>query len=119
MLSQTPPVASRPLGVRPGSGALLCLGIVVILISGCAAATASKRARAAEQQQDYDRAIVEYTKALRLHPDDTNARVGLERAKLRAAELHFGRARRLAATGKFDEALVEYELASELNPTSG
>ena len=27
------------------------------------------------------------------------------------------RGRRLAATGKFDEALVEYELAAELNPT--
>ncbi len=52
-----------------------------------------------------------------LRPDDTNARLGLERAKLRASQDHFKRGRRLAATGKFDQALVEFEAAAELNPT--
>src|SRR5438552_774320 len=99
---------------------VLALGVVIFAtMSGCAAATASRRGREAERQQDYDRAVVEYTKAVRLHPDDTNARTGLERAKLRAAEDHFLRGRRLAATGKFDQALVEFELAAEMNPTSG
>ena len=88
----------------------MCVGIGPIT-AGCAATTAGRRAR--------DRAVVEYTKAVRLHPDDTNARVGLERAKLRASEDHFQRGRRLAATGKYDQALVEYELAAEMNPTSG
>ncbi|OFW21819.1 MAG: hypothetical protein A3H97_08060 [Acidobacteria bacterium RIFCSPLOWO2_02_FULL_65_29] len=63
--------------------------------------------------------MVAYTKAVRLDPNNTNARLGLERAKLRAATDHFQRGRRLAATGRYDQALVEYELASELNPTSG
>src|SRR5437764_4224367 len=99
---------------------VLALGLAICaMTAGCAAATASRRARDAEHQQDYDRAVVEYTKAVRLHPDDTNARAGLERAKLRAAEAHFQRGRRLTATGKFDQALVEYELAAEMNPTSG
>src|SRR5947208_481974 len=99
---------------------VLALGVAICAtMSGCAAATASRRAREAEHRQDYDRAVVEYTKAIRLHPDDINARTGLERAKLRAAEAHFGRGRRLAATGKYDQALIEYELAAEMNPTSG
>src|SRR6185369_7324041 len=68
---------------------------------------------------DYDRAVVEYAKALRLDPDSLNARLFLERAKLRAAEYHVTRGRRFVATGKLDEALVEFETASELNPTSG
>jgi len=84
---------------------------------GCAASTALRRARQSEQVQDYDRAVVEYTKAVRLRPADNDARLGLERAKLRAAQDHFARARRLAATGKVDEALIEYELTVELNPT--
>ena len=42
----------------------------------------------------------------------------LDRAKLRAAQDHFVKGRRLAALGKFDEALVEYGLAAELNPSS-
>src|SRR5216684_936087 len=89
-----------------------------LLLAGCAAATATRVAREAETRQDYDLAVVQYTKALRIHPDDTNARVGLERAKLRASQDHFARARRLVATGKLDQALVEYEVAAELNPTS-
>jgi general secretion pathway protein D len=68
--------------------------------------------------QDYDRAVVEYTNALRKHPNDANARQGLARAKMRAAADHFYRGRRLAGTGKLEEALVEYQLAFELNPTS-
>ena len=67
------------------------------------------RGHDAEHRQDYDLAVVEYTKALRAaSPDDANARAALERAKLRASQDHFNRGRRLAATGKFDEALVEY-----------
>ena len=92
--------------------------LVCLLAGGCAASTATHHGLEAERTQDYDRAVVEYTKALRLNPDDVDAPQALERAKLRAAEDHFQRGRRLAATGKFDEALVEYQLAAELNPTS-
>src|SRR5207245_2550268 len=60
-----------------------------------------------------------YTKAVHLHRDDTNARLALERAKLRASQDHFARGRRLAATGRLDQALVELEVASELNPSNG
>src|SRR3989449_4872037 len=109
---------NRSLAALVSLGLGMCVGVGLIT-AGCAAATAGRRARDAEHQQDYDRAVVEYTKAVRLHPDDTNARVGLERAKLRASEDHFQRGRRLAATGKYDQALVEYELAAEMNPTSG
>ncbi|MBI2834782.1 MAG: hypothetical protein HYX76_10205 [Acidobacteria bacterium] len=75
--------------------------------------------RQAESQRDYDRAVVEFTKALRLKPNDKDLRVSLQRVKLRAAQDHFARGRRLAGLGRFEEALVEYQIASELNPTSG
>jgi general secretion pathway protein D len=71
-----------------------------------------------EYRQDYDRAVVEYTKALRLNPDSGDARQGLQRAKIRAAEDHLIRARRLAALNKLDEAAVEYGVAADLNPAS-
>ncbi len=90
-----------------------------LLAGGCAARTANRNARLAEGRQDYDRAVAEYMKVVKLNPNDAEARMGLERAKLRAASDHFQRGRRLAATGKYDQALIEYELASELNPTSG
>src|SRR6266850_761329 len=86
--------------------------------AGCASATGSRQGRDAEFRQDYDRAVVEYTKALRLNPNDGNARAGLQRARVRASEDHMQRARRLAAINKLDEAVVEYGVAAELNPTS-
>ncbi|MBK5296124.1 MAG: hypothetical protein JJE40_03130 [Vicinamibacteria bacterium] len=93
--------------------------VAAALAAGCATSSALRNGRAAERVDDYDRAVVEYTRALKEDPDNLDARLALERAKLRAAELHFGRGRRLYATGKFEEALVEMQLASELNPTSG
>ena len=92
---------------------------VTALAAGCATSSALRAGHAAERADDYDRAVVEYTKAVKQDPDNVDARQALDRAKLRAAEMHFGRGRRLYATGKFEESLVEMQLAAELNPGSG
>jgi general secretion pathway protein D len=101
---------------RRGIAPLLAL---CLFAAGCAASGALRRGSEAEHRQDYDVAVVEYSKALHLRPDDTDARLSLDRAKLRASEDHFTRGRRFAAAGKLDQALVEYEVASELNPSNG
>jgi general secretion pathway protein D len=98
--------------------AFLAIAVCTVLLASCATTAAFRRGRDAEQRQDYDRAVAEYTQALRLAPGNTDARLGLERASLRAAQDHFVKGRRLASLGKFDEALVEYGLAAELNPGS-
>ena len=96
------------------------LAALSLLLAGCATGGAFVRAgERAEQVQDYDRAVAEYTQAVKQNPNNQTARLALERAKLRAAQDHFTRGRRLEATGKPDEALVELQLASELNPGSG
>jgi general secretion pathway protein D len=101
------------------SSTLLLVLVAALLSTGCAASAALNRGRTAERAEDYDRAVIEYANALRLRPDDTDLRLALDRAKLRAAQQHFDRGRRLSATGRYDQALVEYELAAELNPASG
>ena len=104
---------------KPALWAVSAAALLLTLVSaGCAASSASRRGHDAEFRQDYDTAVVEYTKALRLNPGDAGARDGLQRAKARASEDHLQRARRLAAIGKLDEAVVEYGVAGELNPTS-
>jgi general secretion pathway protein D len=78
-----------------------------------------RAAQRAEVLQEYDRAIVEYSKVLSANPDNLEARQALERMKLRSSLDHFSRARRLYAAGRLDEALVDAQIANDLNPTSG
>jgi general secretion pathway protein D len=106
----------------PNSRSLLSCTVVLALalaLSSCATARSLSNAQAAESRQDYDSAVAEYTRILRQDPDNKDARFGLDRARLRAAQDHFARGRRLSATGKFEEALVEFQIASELSPANG
>lgn len=93
--------------------------LLATLLAGCATNAALKAGRQAERLGDHDAAVVQYTKASRQKPDDLAIRQALERAKLRASEAHFVAGRRLASTGRLEEALVEYQVAAELNPTNG
>ncbi len=116
--------AERPSGTPPRRATrarlllTLALGVAAVVLAGCAATTALNNGRQAEQRQDYDRAVAEYSKALRLDQDNANARLALQRAKLRASEYHLNRGKRYSAGGRLEEALVEYQIASELNPGS-
>ena len=85
--------------------------------AGCATHGALRSAERAERNQEFDRAVIEYTNAVRLNPANRNARLGLQRVKLRASQEHYLRGRRLAAAERYEEAALELQLATELNPT--
>jgi general secretion pathway protein D len=95
---------------------LLALGLVAAI--GCATSSAFRSGESAERLQDYDRAVLEYQKALKASPDNVQYRRALERARQRAATDHTNMGRRLAGRGLYSEALAEYRLALELNPNA-
>ncbi|MDE0829435.1 MAG: hypothetical protein OSB03_09560, partial [Vicinamibacterales bacterium] len=99
-------------------GYVLMLLLVSLAWTGCATG-AHDRARTAELSEDYDAAVIEYTRALRERPNDRGLQRDLERAKLRAGQYHYALGRRQAGLGNYDDALVEYQIASEMNPNSG
>jgi general secretion pathway protein D len=111
---------SKPLSLERTGWTLLLSAIAVAAIAtGCASMSTRQSLRAGERAEvakDFDRAVVEYTKALRANPDDENTRLALQRARVRASQEHTFKARRLAASERYEDALVEYQLASELNP---
>jgi general secretion pathway protein D len=94
----------------------VAVAALLLFASGCVTSGALRAGQRAELAQDYDRAIVEYTKALREHPENRETRQALERAKQRSALDHLTRGRRLHAGGRIDEALIELQIAGELNP---
>jgi general secretion pathway protein D len=93
------------------------LVLLILTLAGCATTVAVRSGERAELAQDYDRAVIEYTRALQADPDNRDARQGLERARLRAAQDHHTRGRRQYAAGRLEEALVELQTAAELNPS--
>ena len=94
------------------------LALVSFVACACATTSTLRKARDAEQAQDYDRAVVQYTLAVKEKPDSADARTSLERAKLRASQFHLINGRRYAAASKLEEAVLEYQIASEMNPSS-
>ena len=96
------------------SGVVLSL-VAAALAAGCATG-GLRQAQAADQLQDHDLAVARYSRVLRDNPDHAEARQGLERAKLRASDEHFIRGRRLYSQGRIEDAVLEFQLAAELNP---
>ncbi len=91
--------------------------LAAVILAACATGGALRRGQEAERAGEFDRAVVEYTRALREKPRDQSARQGLARVKVRASQDHLFRGRRLAAAERYEEALAEFQLAAELNPS--
>jgi general secretion pathway protein D len=104
--------------VRPAAAARLLAAALALAGVACASSGAFKAGEKAERRRDYDRAVLEYSRAVRLEPDNSSYQQGLTRARMRASEAHAAAARRLAARGHTKEALDEYRLARDLNPAA-
>jgi len=109
---------SSPTAVTDRFAKALAALTLALLAAGCVT-TGMRAGQKAEQAQDFDAAVIEYTKVLKEHPDNREARLSLDRAKLRAALEHHSRGQRLRNGGRLDEALVELQIAAELNPANG
>ena len=117
MSSPKTPLFVEPIGRRLAAPVGILL--VTVTLGGCATSAALRAGGQAERQGDYDDAVVEYTKATQEHPDDRDAQIALERAKIRASQAHYATGRRLASVGRYEEALSAFRLAHELNPSFG
>lgn len=99
---------------------LIALALVLTTVAtGCASTGPLQQAQRAEAAEDFDLAVAQYTRLVREQPDNREARLGLDRARLRASQQHLGRGRRLFSQGRYDEAVAELQIAFELNPTDG
>ncbi len=100
--------------MMPGSR-ILPLFAVLAATLGCATSAAFRAGEKAERLGDWDRATLEYSKALNEKPESLDARLALERARRRSSEAHITQGRRMAARGLYKDALEEYQLALDLD----
>ena len=100
------------------SGLLLVVGIVVCL-GGCSASKSAFKSGNQEAQQDnWDAAVVHYTRAVREDPDNIEYRMALERSLIEAANFHVKEAGKHLASKDLERAIEEFVVAAQLNPSN-
>jgi general secretion pathway protein D len=90
--------------------------VACVLLVGCAAQKAYRRAELESRRENWDQAVLGYSKALALDPGNTRYSVALERAKLKSSAEHFEKGKRYASAGQWDLAVAEYQQTLLLNP---
>ena len=91
---------------------------IALAVSGCASSRAAQEAQREESREHWDLAVLAWEHALALEPTVTEIRIGLLRAKLKAAQIHYERGRIHRNSGQLDMALAELEQSIALDPTS-
>jgi general secretion pathway protein D len=117
-MTTTPPDRDPRRRTRFRALAALATLAIAIAVSGCAGSRAMQQARREEAREHWDLAVLAWEEALALEPTLTELRVGLYRAKMKAAQVHYERGRIHRNSGQLDLALAELEQSVALDPTS-
>ncbi len=98
--------------------------VVVVILActiavGCASSgRAFKQGNSAARSGEWDTAVEYYRRALQAKPASAEYRVALQRAMVNASRDHLDRARVLEARNQVEDALREFRLASEFDPSN-
>jgi general secretion pathway protein D len=92
------------------------LAVAVVVSSGCAAHKAFSTAEAESRRENWDQAVLQYSKAAALDPGNSRYDIALTRAKLKASAQHFEKAKRYAKAAQWDLAVAEYQQTLLLYP---
>ncbi len=92
--------------------------LVALLAAGCSSYGAYRQAQLAEQQENWDEAVLRYIEAVRHDPDNIQYKASLLRAKVQAGQSHVKKAKEFRDAGVLERALLEYRQAIELDPSN-
>ncbi len=117
-MTTTPPDRDPRRRTRHRALAALATLALAIAVSGCVSSRAMRDAEREEAREHWDLAVLAWEQALAEEPSNTNVRIALSRAKMKAAQVHYERGRIHHNSGQFDLALAELEQSVALDPTS-
>ncbi len=103
--------------LRPTS-AMLLLFTLVLLCSAESSKSLYKKGQLAEARQNYEQAYDFYKKAYDETPQDVSYRSAYERLRFLAGASHVHRGQLLREAGRLQEAMVEFQKATEIDPSS-
>lgn len=89
----------------------------VLIYTGCSSASvAFREGRKAEEQKDYDSAVIDFRKALQLQPNNTQFLIHEHEARSKASLAHLARGRELLKQNRPGEASGEFQKAVSIDP---
>jgi general secretion pathway protein D len=91
--------------------------LAVVVVASCASSRYRQHADDAMKTENWDGAVYYYLEALGQDPGNIRLKMGLERARQRAADQHFRMGMRYRDVGELARAQTEFELAVQLDPT--
>jgi general secretion pathway protein D len=92
------------------------LTVTGLVLSGCAAQSAFHTAEQESRRENWDQAVLQYSKAAALDPGNSRYDIALTRAKLKASAQHFAKAKLYAKSAQWDLAVAEYQQTLLLYP---
>lgn len=95
----------------------LALLLLLLSLAGCGGTRAFKAGADLHQQGRYEEAVAKFAEAVERSPESREYRLGLLKAKVRAAQERLAEGRRLAGRGQYEGALYELRQARALDPT--
>ncbi len=97
---------------------LAAIPMILLLAGGCSGYSTYRKAQLAEQEGDWDQAVLNYLEAVEAHPDNISYRASLLRAKVQAGAEHFKKGKQYYDAGVYERALFEYRQAIQLDPSN-
>jgi general secretion pathway protein D len=94
------------------------IAVLAVGASFCAGSGAYREAREQETAQHWDVAVLKYARALDLDPGNSRYRIALQRARIKASQVHFEKGKIYRASGRPELAVVELEQAAVLDSTN-
>ncbi|TRO79474.1 secretin N-terminal domain-containing protein [Desulfuromonas acetexigens] len=93
----------------------LALLLLLLSLAGCGGTRAFKAGADLHQQGRYEEAVAKFAEAVERSPESREYRLGLLKAKVRAAQERLAEGRRLAERGQYEGALYELRQARALD----
>ncbi|MFN7941994.1 MAG: cohesin domain-containing protein [Thermoanaerobaculia bacterium] len=104
--------------IRDWHRGLALATLVLLAAGGCSSYRSLRAAQLAEERGEWDQAVLHYIDLTEQQPGSLRYKSALLRARLNASQEHFTRGRRFHEAGVLDRALVEYQQATQLDPTN-
>ncbi len=101
-------------GFRRSAAAGLALAV---LVAACVTTRSYRIGEKEMKREEYDRAVLMFSRAVSANPDSTKYKVALSRAKMKAAQDHFVKGQALIKAGRLEAAIGEFQQTVYLDPS--